>query len=182
MTKINRDFLEKICDDLEAKRPEYSTIFDRGGRLATNVYNLGEGIYTFTRYNFLPDTTDDILDGHYTIVVNSKNLNYFIFCHAYYGSLTYTRPSKDNNIYFKKDLPKNSKDRIDFVVADTLLGTYFYDSEHINQEGVNLFKTKYCVSNDINDYMTRDKRACIFDINDNKKFVNKYKKYIAQLK
>jgi hypothetical protein len=162
--EINREYLENLCQSLKSIHTTFS--FDRGGRIASNMYNLGNDIYYFQQHNFLPAETDDILNGHYTIIVNAKTFNYFIFQHANFGSFSYVTESKDKEVYFKDSLPKNSRIRMDFVVADALLGFYFYDGDHINNQGKNLFPTKYCLTNDLNDYDTKEKRAIIFDKHD----------------
>lgn len=162
--EINRDNLINLCNKLKTKHSDFS--FERGGRIASNMYDLGNNIYYFQQHNFLPTESDDILNGHYTIVVNAKTFDYFIYQHANFGSFNYVTESKDKKVYFKEKLPKNSRIRMDFVVADALLGFYFYDREHINNQGKNLFPTKYCITNEINDYDTREKRGIIFEKHD----------------
>ena len=179
METIDRDYLENVCTKLKAEFPAYN--FSRGERMATNVYNLGNGTYYFQIHNFLPDVVDDILEGHYTIVVNANNFNYFIFQHAYFGSLSYTTEAKDKNVYFKEELPKNSRARMDFNVADYLLGSYFYCGKHINHQGKNLFPTAYCLSDAIMDYDTREKRGCIFDRHDWETIQDEYTEQIKKL-
>lgn len=180
MKEINREFIEQSIELLKINNTDF--IFERGGRIASNMYDLGDNIYYFQQHNFLPSKTEDVLSGHYTIVLNSKNLNYFIYKHSDYGGLTYTTESKDKTIYFKDKLPKNSRIRMDFIVYDALLGFYFYDGNHVNKQGKNLFPTNYCLTNDINDYHTIEKRATIFNKNYFDDIDIKYYKQIKQLK
>lgn len=190
---IDRNYLENLRNTLSTK---YNIQL---GRLASNVYNLGDNIFYFNLWNLLPNDKNDILCGHYIVVVNSLNFNYFIYQDSYYGGLTYTTESKDKNIYLKNDLPLISKDKIDLYVADYLLGSYFFEEQfikkeivenkikktidvHVNYQGKNLFPTKYCITNNINDYGTKEKRAYIFDRHKDCTLSTDYSEQIEKIK
>jgi hypothetical protein len=156
MQKIDREFLESVRSSLQEKYKMYTL-----GRLGS-LYAIDDNIFYFNLWNLLPKNDTDVLDGHYTVVVNSTNFNYFIYQNSYYGSLTYTTEAKDKTIYFKKDLPNTSKDLIDLYTSNYILNAYFYDHNHVNQQGSNLYPTKYCITGNIEDYGTIEKGACIF--------------------
>lgn len=103
----------------------------------TNAKRISENVFSFTEYNFLP-IDGRTFDGHYTFYVNYKTFKYLVIQDSYYGSFTYTTPAKERG--WKK---LNSKDKkyAESIIADKLLGMYYFDHNAVNQNGKNLFST-----------------------------------------
>lgn len=106
---------------------------------SSNITRLNQYIYVFEQYNFLPTSKDSILDGHFTIYVNITNFKYILYKSSYYGGLTYTTPS-DNETFITKLTDKIDKITIESIIANKLLRSYHYDSNHVNHKGNNLIE------------------------------------------
>lgn len=102
-----------------------------------NIYQLTEKVFTFGQSNFLPGN-DGKLCGHFTFYFNSETFDYLLYKHGGYGSLTYMTESEDES--FVTELIPRERIKIDSIVADKILGAYFYcdASEHCNHWGKNL--------------------------------------------
>ncbi len=107
---------------------------------STNIHRLSDSVFTFTEYNFLPINEQDVLDGHYTFFVNKDTFEYLIYKSSDYGSFTYVIPVGFGGFLNAENLPQVSKERVESIIAHKLLTSYFYDSNHINHEGKNLFE------------------------------------------
>jgi hypothetical protein len=146
-----------------------------------NINIIADNVITFTEYNFLNGgDTNCKFDGHYKFYVNTDNFNYVIVKFADYGSFTYIRDiDEKKQIYF---LPHQSiKADIESLIADKLLGAYFYDSEHINGKGKNLY---YPDTKDILGNYEGSKKSLLCDYKNEKNelgFINDLKKEIIDL-
>lgn len=105
----------------------------------TNIHRLSDSVFAFIEYNFLPSCKQDILDGHYTFFVNKDTFEYLVYKSSDYGSFTYVIPVDFDGFLTAELLPKPSRERVESIIADKLLTSYFYDSDHINHKGALLF-------------------------------------------
>ena len=119
--KVTREFLEKI-----RIRQSWSG----------NIDKISKDVYTFTIYNFLPGTNPNGLDGHYSFAVNITNFKYVYWKDSNYGGLTYVRDNKNKILL---PVHKSVKQEIEGIIASKLLGAYWYDGKHVNQQGNLLF-------------------------------------------
>ena len=112
-----------------------------------NVSQISKDVFTFTEYNFLPGTNPHGLDGHYSFAVNIKNFKYVYWKDSDYGGLTYV---KDNTNKVFIPVHKSIKKQIEGIIARKLLSSYWYDGNHVNQQGPNLFGNdcKLCLISD----------------------------------
>lgn len=106
---------------------------------SSNINRLSDSVFTFTEYNFLPISEQDILDGHYTIFVNKDTFEYLLYKSSDYGSLSYVIPVNFNGFLTAELLPEPSKEHIESIISHKLLTSYFYDGNHINHKGALLF-------------------------------------------
>lgn len=101
-----------------------------------NIAKQSENVFSFIVHNFLPGTNPHSLCGHYSFSVNVKTFDYRVWKNSDYGGLTWVQGIKNKvflNIY------ESVKAQIESVIAHKLLGAYWYNYNHINQQGLNLF-------------------------------------------
>jgi hypothetical protein len=134
-------------DFLQSKRQvELPNAWDKGRKHIPsagrgNINTLTDNVLSFVEYNLLPLGENDVIDGHYRILVNYKTFDYVVFKNSNWGSLTYVTPAKDKVVYTPETLPEVSKIRIEAIIASKLLGAYYFDFDAINSNGRNLFST-----------------------------------------
>lgn len=137
--KINCKFLESKFLDFDSPKDCFGhhEIIARSG--SGNLSRLSNNIFSFVEYNFLPGE-DGILDGHYRFFVNKETFE-ILFCKdSDYGGLTYTKAVEFNGFIPLDSLCKRERRKVESIVAYKLYGAYFYDSDHVNQQGKNLIK------------------------------------------
>lgn len=102
-----------------------------------NIHQMTDTIFYFQHHNLLP-VDGRSLDGHYGFYVDADNFNYLVCQDSYYGSLTYTTPAriKGWTKLNEKDVPY-----VESIIADKLLGAYYFDHDAVNSQGKNLFST-----------------------------------------
>ena len=135
---ITREFLEsKILYNVETASPYKSG--------SGNIERLSDKLFSFNEYNFLPNE-DLPLDGHYMFYVNVETFDFLIYRSSYYGGLTYTRPVTFEGFLNKESFNEEGFNILQSIIADKLLGSYFYDYNKTNQKGEFLFPSteEYC--------------------------------------
>ena len=113
--------------------PGYGECLYRSG--SGNINVVSDNVFSFLCHNLLPGD-DGQLDGHYKIYVNINTFDYLLYQDSYYGSLHYTTESKNPN--WVTDLIEREKYMIESIIADKLLGAYYYDHNAVNRNGRNL--------------------------------------------
>lgn len=113
--------------------PGYGECLYKSGR--GNISVMSDNVFSFLHYNLLPGD-DGQLDGHYKIYVNINTFDYLLYQDSYYGSLHYTRESRNSN--WVTDLIEREKSMIESIIADKLLGAYYYDHNAVNMNGRSL--------------------------------------------
>lgn len=128
-----------LTKDLLESKLKYRTVAHHGDCLYSsgrgNIDVVSDNVLSFYEHNLLPGD-DGQLDGHYKIYVNINTFDYLIYKDSCYGSLTYTKKSDDNN--WVTDLIEREKSMLESIIADKLLGSYYYQSDAINQKGRSL--------------------------------------------
>lgn len=117
--------------DLESKIIEFPNAWNKNRphkvRASTqNIIQLTENIFRFTEHNILPKNGLE-LDGHYKLYVNYKTFGWRVIQDSYWGSLTYTTEPKDKRILSKKDFTETTIKYIESLIADKLLGAYYWN-------------------------------------------------------
>ena len=118
--KVTKEFLEKKIKYYT--HPVYGEVYHKAS--SGNIKQISDSVFKFTQYNFLGDETKGELCGHYTFFVNYKTFDYFFYKSSDYGSLTYTIES--DNIDWVKNLNKNTKSKVESIIASKLLGAYYH--------------------------------------------------------
>lgn len=119
--KVTVDYLESISGDYCG---------------SGNIHKISKDVFEFTVYNLLPGTNPEGLDGHYSFAVNITNFDYVYWKDSDYGGLTYVHDN-ENKIFIP--VHKSIKKQIEGLIARKLLGAYWYDGNHVNHQGPNLF-------------------------------------------
>jgi len=138
-SKLTVEFLKKKYQDVSY----YSSWAQRSVQPSCqhgNITVLNDDILKFTEYNYLPCNEEDILDGHYTFFVDVNTFRWIIYQSSYYGSFTYTTPSKDESMMYETEIPAVSKERIEAIIALKLLSAYHLDHDYPNMKGKGLIK------------------------------------------
>ncbi len=112
MKKVIKSFLESKIDN------------ERWHCQSSNITRISDNVVKFTEYNMLPDDKDGTFDGHYTFYVNIQTFDILAYQSSYYGSLTYTTPSKDKSFIKFTDFDKR---RAESLCAEKLLTSYVPD-------------------------------------------------------
>jgi hypothetical protein len=148
---LTREFLESKLAYYEHKY--YGTCLHKAS--SGNIDRISDNVFKFTQYNFLPET-DGQLYGHYTFYVNVTNFKYLLYKSSFYGSLTYTTESLDKN--WVTNLIERELIEVESIIADKILGSYFYDSNDVNQKGKSLINDGYkkCLITDYRGYIWSD--------------------------
>ncbi len=113
--------------------PGYGECLYKGG--SGNIKVISDNVFSFVYHNLLPGN-DGQLDGHYKIYVNINTFDYLIYKDSGYGSFTYTTES--NNTNWVSGLIEREKSMIESIIADKLLGAYYYDHNATNSNGRSL--------------------------------------------
>jgi len=121
MTKVTLEFLKSF---------PFGQIFDG------NINKISKDVYVFTVYNWLPGGNPHGFNGHYSFAVNITNFKYVVWKDSDYGSLTYVRDNP-NKVFIK--VHKSMKATVEQIIANKLLGAYWYNRNAVNHRGVNLF-------------------------------------------
>ena len=127
---ITKEFLESKTTNID---------YYNGGGGSGNINKIADYIYAFTVYNFLPGDNPHGFDGHYAFVVDITNFNYLVYKDSDYGGLTYVKEI-DNKVFV--DLHESMIHEVENIIASKLLGAYYYDGNHVNQQGPNLYPDK----------------------------------------
>ncbi len=125
---ITRKFLESKAE---------GSIYNNAG--SGNIHKIADNIFAFTVYNFLSGGDPNGFDGHYSFVVDINNFNYLVYKDSDYGGLTYVKDIKDKSFL---NVHASMTKKVENIIASKLLGAYYYDSKHVNQQGKNLFPDK----------------------------------------
>ncbi len=141
---VNTEFLEsKFFHCLSAWGGGSQKVFCSGGR--GNIKRISDNVFCFIVHNLLPTShdgktyaKDDVLDGHFKFFVNYKTFEYLVCKHSDYGNLISVIPVEFKDFYTKDTLPEISRKRVESMIADKLLGAYFYNSNAVNSNGANL--------------------------------------------
>lgn len=145
--------------ELQSKIIEFPNAWNRNRlnkvRAGTqNIAQLCDNVFRFTKYNILPKNNIQ-LDGHYYIYMNYKTFNWRVIQNSYWGSLTYTTPPKNRNILSKDNLNDTTIKYIESLIADKLLGAYYYKFENGKENKIPLFyqcRSMIYKNNDLNLY------------------------------
>lgn len=141
---VNTEFLKsKYFHCLSSWSRGTTKVFCSGGR--GNMKRISDNVFCFIVHNLLPTSHDgktyakeDVLDGHFKFFVNYKTFEYLVYKHSDYGNLISVIPVEFKDFYTKDTLPEISRKRVESMIANKLLGAYFFDYNAVNSKGANL--------------------------------------------
>lgn len=108
-----------------------------------NISVQSDKVLSFIEYNLLPGQ-DGQLDGHYKFYVNIETFEYMLYQYAYYGSLTYTTPARDNN--WVTNLIPREIERVESIIAYKLMHAYHRGESFNLSDRKSLIEGGYCNS------------------------------------